>query len=74
MWHQIWNNESLLIIKFIIKIELFDEETNKAARKQLEEYEELLSDLGSIPEDIRGAVRNNGGGHDTNLFIAEWVN
>ena len=25
--------------------------------------EELLADLGSVPDDIRGAVRNNGGGH-----------
>ena len=25
--------------------------------------EDLIRDLGSIPEDIRGAVRNNGGGH-----------
>src|ERR1041385_8110655 len=25
--------------------------------------EELLKDLSSVPEDIRGAVRNNGGGH-----------
>ncbi|MEC8895699.1 MAG: superoxide dismutase [Planctomycetota bacterium] len=25
--------------------------------------EDLVSDLGSVPEDIRGAVRNNGGGH-----------
>lgn len=25
--------------------------------------EALLADLGAIPEDIRGAVRNNGGGH-----------
>ena len=25
--------------------------------------EELISDLGAIPEDIRGAVRNHGGGH-----------
>ncbi len=25
--------------------------------------EELVSDLDSVPEDIRGAVRNNGGGH-----------
>ena len=24
---------------------------------------ELVSDLGSVPENIRGAVRNNGGGH-----------
>src|SRR5918997_3175786 len=25
--------------------------------------EELIADLGSVPEDIRTAVRNNGGGH-----------
>jgi Fe-Mn family superoxide dismutase len=25
--------------------------------------EDLISDLSSVPEDIRGAVRNNGGGH-----------
>ena len=25
--------------------------------------EDLVSDLSSVPEDIRGAVRNNGGGH-----------
>src|SRR5438874_7002950 len=25
--------------------------------------EALIGDLGSVPEDIRGAVRNNGGGH-----------
>ena len=25
--------------------------------------EELVSDLSAVPEDIRGAVRNNGGGH-----------
>ena len=25
--------------------------------------DELISDLGSVPENIRGAVRNNGGGH-----------
>ena len=31
--------------------------------------EDLLSDLGSVPEDIRGAVRNNGGGfYNHNLF------
>ena len=25
--------------------------------------EELVSDLGAIPEDVRGVIRNNGGGH-----------
>jgi Fe-Mn family superoxide dismutase len=30
---------------------------------QAKTVEELIKDLNSIPEDIRGAVRNNGGGH-----------
>ncbi|MBT5707509.1 superoxide dismutase [Verrucomicrobia bacterium] len=30
---------------------------------------ELLSDLGSVPEEIRGAVRNNGGGHANHSFF-----
>jgi Fe-Mn family superoxide dismutase len=30
---------------------------------QSKTVEELIKDLNSIPEDIRGAVRNNGGGH-----------
>lgn len=33
--------------------------------------EDLISDLGSVPESIRGAVRNNGGGHaNHSLFWA----
>ncbi len=31
--------------------------------------EELLSDLSKVPEDIRGAVRNNGGGHYNHSFF-----
>jgi len=36
-----------------------------AGKPELESksVEDLISDLGSVPEDIRGAVRNNGGGH-----------
>ena len=30
---------------------------------QSKSAEDLIRDLNSIPEDIRGAVRNNGGGH-----------
>lgn len=30
---------------------------------------ELLSDLDSVPESIRGAVRNNGGGHANHSFF-----
>jgi superoxide dismutase, Fe-Mn family len=31
--------------------------------------ESMLSDLSSVPEDIRGAVRNNGGGHWNHSFF-----
>ncbi len=31
--------------------------------------EALLADLGSVPENIRGAVRNNGGGHWNHTFF-----
>ena len=40
---------------------------NAALDKHPELYkktpEDLLKDLNAVPEDIRGAVRNNGGGH-----------
>ncbi len=31
--------------------------------------EEMLHDLSKVPEDIRGAVRNNGGGHYNHAFF-----
>ena len=30
---------------------------------------DLIADLSAIPEDIRGAVRNNGGGHSNHTFF-----
>jgi superoxide dismutase, Fe-Mn family len=35
----------------------------KHANLQSKKVEELLRDLNAIPEDIRAAIRNNGGGH-----------
>ncbi len=31
--------------------------------------DDLVRDLASVPEDIRGAVRNNGGGHSNHTFF-----
>jgi len=31
--------------------------------------DDLISDLSKVPEDIRGAVRNNGGGHSNHSFF-----
>ena len=33
--------------------------------------DDLISDLASIPEDIRGAVRNNGGGHSNHTCFGK---
>ena len=38
---------------------------------QEKSVEELISDLDSVPEDIRNAVRNNGGGHANHSLF--WV-
>ena len=35
--------------------------------------ENLISDLSRIPEDIRGAVRNNGGGHYNHTFFWQCI-
>lgn len=35
----------------------------------MDDLVELLKDLNKIPEDIRGAVRNNGGGHFNHAFF-----
>jgi Fe-Mn family superoxide dismutase len=35
--------------------------------------EEVLKDLQSIPEDKRGVVRNNGGGHYNHSLFWEWM-
>lgn len=46
------------------------EKHNELADKTLEE---LLTDLNATPEDIRGAVRNNGGGHLNHSMFWEWL-
>ena len=35
--------------------------------------EDLISDMNAIPEDIRTAVRNNGGGHANHTFFWEII-
>lgn len=51
------------------------EKTNGALEKhpELQEktIEELVADLASVPEDIRGVIRNNGGGHANHAFFWE---
>ena len=45
---------------YVTKLNAALEGHDKWASKSVEE---LLSDLGSLPQDIQTAVRNNGGGH-----------
>ena len=45
---------------YIAKLNAALEGHDELATKNIDE---LISDLGSVPEAIRGAVRNNGGGH-----------
>ena len=40
---------------------------------QSKSLKELLSDLGSLPEDIRTAIRNNGGGHFNHTLFWEII-
>ena len=39
------------------------------AALEAKSIDELVSDLASVPDDIRGAVRNNGGGHWNHSFF-----
>ena len=46
---------------------------NKALENQQElakkPVDELIADLASVPEAVRGPVRNNGGGHSNHTFF-----
>jgi len=44
-------------------VDKLNEAVEKNADLQSKTLAEILSDLDSVPEDIRSAVRNNGGGH-----------
>lgn len=44
-------------------VDKLNDAVGKDAALQEKTLTEILSDLDSVPEDIRGAVRNNGGGH-----------
>jgi Fe-Mn family superoxide dismutase len=39
------------------------------AELEAKSIEDLIADLSAVPEDIRGAVRNNGGGHVNHSFF-----
>lgn len=43
----------------------------KAPQLADKSVEELVADLSAVPEEIRGAVRNNGGGHLNHTFFWE---
>jgi Fe-Mn family superoxide dismutase len=40
---------------------------------QEKSLEDLLADLNALPEAIRGAVRNNGGGHWNHMMFWQWM-
>src|SRR5579863_6068405 len=46
-----------------------------AGKSDLEKktVEELISNLSAVPDDIRGAVRNNGGGHANHSLFWKWM-
>ena len=44
-------------------VDKLNDAVGKDSSLQEKTLTEILSDLDSVPEDIRGAVRNNGGGH-----------
>src|SRR5881398_1986311 len=45
----------------------------KYPKLQSQAAEDLLRDLNAVPEDIRTAVRNNGGGHVNHTAFWKWM-
>src|SRR3989338_6980215 len=50
-------------------VDKFNAALEKHKELQGKKVEELLENLNKIPEDIRNAVRNNGGGHANHSFF-----
>ncbi len=55
---------------YVTKVNTAVEGKDDLASKSIED---LIAGLGSVPEDIRGAVRNNGGGHANHTLFWEVI-
>ncbi len=68
-----WIDAKTMEIHYTKHHQAYIDKLNKALEKypelQKKKVEELLKDINSIPEDIRTAVRNNGGGHANHSFF-----
>lgn len=70
-----WIDKETMTIHHIKHHQAYVDNLNKALDKYIQlqrmPLEELLSDIKGLPEDIRTAVQNNGGGHWNHSFFWE---